>query len=106
MSHELSERRESNPNFTFQSDAVYLNDEGHQFITDQLIGWFGDQSDREGDQQTQKLVCQRLNLRRDAYHHAAGHKRSVIRPGLPIAQAEQLTKRINHSTANRSSLTE
>ncbi|MDG2381302.1 MAG: GDSL-type esterase/lipase family protein, partial [Pirellulaceae bacterium] len=106
MSHELSERRKSNPNFTFQPDAVHPNAEGHRFIAEQLIDWFGGPLNDKGDKQIRKLVDQRLKLRRDAYLAAAGHKRPGIRSGLPVKQAEQeaekLTQRMNQDSVNTS----
>lgn len=41
MAREVVKRRESDPDFTFQPDAVHPNVEGHWFVPRQLIGWFG-----------------------------------------------------------------
>ena len=35
------------------------------------------------------MVQQRVNLLRDAYVSAAGHKRPGVAAGLPLAEAEQ-----------------
>ena len=40
------------------------------------------------------LVRQRLELRRDAYLSAAGHKRPGIRAGIPVDEAEKQAQRL------------
>ena len=102
MSHELLERRKSNPDFTFQPDAVHPNPEGHRFIAEKLIAWFGGALPDKSDTQIKKLVTQRLKLRRDAYLAGAGHKRPGISAGLPIAQAEQEAEKITKHIQDRS----
>ena len=106
MTREVAERRKSNADFTFQPDAVHPNAEGHWFIAQQLIRAFGDPdaADAKSPQQmlavrgipneVLKLVKERLNLLRDAYLGAAGHKRPGIRPGLPIEQAKERARKI------------
>ncbi len=42
MTAELARRRQADPGFTFQPDAVHPDDEGHWFMARQLIRWFGD----------------------------------------------------------------
>lgn len=105
MTAEVARRRQSDPAFTFQPDAVHPNDAGHAFMARQLISWFDDSlptSDEVptlfakypplDDEPKRKtfldLTKKRLILLRDAYVAAAGHKRPGVAAGLPIAEAE------------------
>jgi len=106
MAREVARQRESNPGFTFQPDAVHPSVQGHWFIAGELIRWFGDADAAEADSPQKMLaagqisedvlpaVRQRLNILRDAYVGAAGHKRPGVRRGLPIADAEQHAGRL------------
>ncbi len=110
MNEAVAQRRAADPGFTFQPDAVHPNEQGHWYIASQLIGWCGDQqtmalnspqemlASHGRDAALLSLVEKRINVLRDAYVGAAGHKRPGIAPGLPIdeaeAQAKQLTARI------------
>lgn len=101
MTSEVAKRRKTDPDFTFQPDAVHPNAEGHWFITGQLIRWFGDEAAGAADSPEKllaasgistdalELVQQRVSVLRDAYVAAAGHKRPGIQPGLPIPEAEE-----------------
>ena len=106
MAREVAGRRESDPDFTFQPDAVHPNTEGHGFMAQQLVRWFGDERAADAQSPPEMLaagevpeevlqqVRQRLNLRRDAYLNAAGHKRPGIKAGLPIEEAEQQIRQL------------
>ncbi|MDZ7617397.1 MAG: SGNH/GDSL hydrolase family protein [Patescibacteria group bacterium] len=99
MTAELARRRQSEPDFTFQPDAVHPNDEGHWFMARQLIRWFGDAEAAEAlspeamlearriSPDAMKSIRQRMALLRDAYLGAAGHLRPGIRAGLPVPEA-------------------
>ena len=101
MTAELAARRQTDPDFTFQPDAVHPNAEGHWFMARQLIRWFGDEkaasvasveqmlAQRGISPDAVKLLQQRLGVLRDAYVAAAGHKRPGIRAGLPVSEARQ-----------------
>lgn len=101
MAQEVSKRRETNPEFTFQRDAVHPDTAGHWFMAQQLMGWCGDER-AVGFESPQAMltaygipetaleeVRRRTNLRRDAYLSAAGHQRPGIKAGFPIAEAER-----------------
>lgn len=104
MTREVQRRRESDPKFTFQPDGVHPNDEGHWFVAQQLIRYFGDEAITSvatpqamlASQQTPdslfSLVQQRVNVLRDAYVSAAGHKRPGVAAGRPLPEAEAMAK--------------
>ena len=108
---------ESEPEFTFQPDAVHPNTDGHWFMARQLIRWFSDERATDADspqnmltsgeipEAVLPLVRQRLDLRRNAYLSAAGHKRPGIRPGETVESAERkaqfLTTKIEDLSAER-----
>jgi len=101
MTREVAKRRMADPQFTFQPDGVHPNDEGHWFVARQLIAWFGDGKAASAatpkdmlalqgvTEEVLPLVQQRVNVLRDAYVSAAGHKRPGVAKGLPVAEAEK-----------------
>jgi lysophospholipase L1-like esterase len=110
MTQEVAKRRRTDPKFTFQPDGVHPNEAGQWYVASQLIRWFGDEKSAAADSaqdmlkslgappELLPLVQQRINLLRDSYVGAAGHKRPGIKPGLPVTEAEkqaaELTARI------------
>ncbi len=110
MTREVANRRAADPSFTFQPDGVHPNEAGQWFVARQLMNWFGDDKSAAAatpndmlaslgmSAEVLKLVQQRVDLLRDAYVAAAGHKRPGVAKGLPVAeaerQAEELTERI------------
>jgi len=101
MTTEVTRRRQTTADFTFQPDAVHPNAEGHWFMARQLIRWFGDEEAARAESpekmladggvspEAMKLVQQRMAILRDAYVAAAGHKRPGVRAGLPVPDAQQ-----------------
>ena len=112
MADELKRCRELDHGFTFQPDAVHPNSAGHWFMARQLIRWFSDQdaakaespqhmlADRKMPKTALRAIRDRLQLRRDAYLSAAGHKRPGIKAGLPIDEAEQKAEQITARLAD------
>ncbi|MCH5376846.1 MAG: SGNH/GDSL hydrolase family protein [Planctomycetes bacterium] len=106
MTDEVNRRRQDDPDFTFQPDAVHPNSDGHWFMARQLIRWFGDEKAAGAESpeamlaasgvspDAMKLIQQRMSLLRDAYVAAAGHLRPGIRPGLPVAEAQQKAREL------------
>ncbi|MBC8113912.1 MAG: SGNH/GDSL hydrolase family protein [Candidatus Saccharimonas sp.] len=106
MTREVLKRREADPKFTFQPDGVHPNDEGHWFVAQQVIRYFGDESvsaaatpqamlaAKQVPESLFPLVQQRVNVLRDAYVSAAGHKRPGVAAGLPIPEAEAKAKEL------------
>jgi hypothetical protein len=100
MTHGVMERRAHDSKFTFQPDGVHPNNEGHWFIAQQLIRWFGDSdaamatapddmlAAKKVPRETLALVEERVRVLRDAYVFAAGHKRPGVAVGLPVPEAE------------------
>lgn len=99
MSAELAIRRQANADYTFQPDSVHPNDDGHLFIAQQLIQWFGGDRADAWDRSLTSLVGQRMQLLRDSYLFTAGHKRPGVKRGLPPAwaksRAAEVTEQIN-----------
>lgn len=100
MSKALQAQRKLDADFTFQPDAVHPNADGHWCMARELIGWFGDDQAAAAEtfdemlklktvaKEDYALMHQRLNLRRNAYVSAAGHKRPGVGAGLPLDEAE------------------
>ncbi|MBI3863900.1 MAG: exo-alpha-sialidase [Planctomycetia bacterium] len=107
MTREVARRRATDPDFTFQPDGVHPNEAGQWFVARQLIRWFGDERSAAAETPGEMLkslgapaellptVVQRVNLLRDSYVGAAGHKRPGIAPGLPVSEAEKKAEELS-----------
>jgi lysophospholipase L1-like esterase len=107
MTAEVARRRQSDPKFTLQPDGVHPNDAGHWFVATRLIAVLGDAAAASAESpqamlrqaglpvELLPLVTERMQIRRDAYVGAAGHKRPGVAKGLPIPEAEQAAARLN-----------
>ncbi len=114
MSSELQKRRNENPDFTFQPDAVHPNTEGHWFIAKTIIEELGESraskwnnaSDMLNECNITKnqfiLIQQRMRVLRDSFLSTAGHKRPGVAQGLPLEealkQASELTSKMSSAT--------
>jgi lysophospholipase L1-like esterase len=99
MTREVRERRADDPKFTYQPDGVHPNNEGHWFIAQQLIRWFGDEeaarakspvdmlAAKKLPREVLGLVDERMRILKDAYVSAAGHKRPGVAAGPPVPEA-------------------
>ncbi|MEK6260228.1 MAG: SGNH/GDSL hydrolase family protein [Planctomycetota bacterium] len=106
MTREVLKRREADPKFTFQPDGVHPNDEGHWFVAQQVIRYFGDESvsatatpqamlaAKQVPESLFPLVQQRVHVLRDAYVSAAGHKRPGVAAGLSVPEAEEKAREL------------
>ncbi|MEK0447038.1 MAG: hypothetical protein RLZZ399_2359 [Verrucomicrobiota bacterium] len=100
MKNEVLRRRETEPNFTMAPDGVHPSEEGHWLMARQVLGWLGDKEASQSPSlqalmearhvapQVGTLVRQRVQLTRDSYVHAAGHKRPGVAKGLPLEEAQ------------------
>lgn len=107
MTQEVRQRREADPQFTFQPDGVHPNDEGHWCVAQQLIRWFGDEAAasattpqamlalKQVPESVFPLVNQRVAVLRDANVATAGHKRPGVGVGLPLPEAEARAKELS-----------
>lgn len=107
MTSEVARRRQTDPKFTFQPDGVHPNDAGHWFLATRLIAALGDEAAASAESpqamvrqaglpvELLPLVTERMQIRRDAYVSAAGHKRPGVAKGLPIAEAEQAAAKLS-----------
>jgi hypothetical protein len=111
MTAEVARRRETDPEFTFQRDAVHPGPEGHWFMAAQLIRWFGDAKSADAESpeamleaksinpKVMELVQEKMTVLRNAYVSGAGHKRPGVRAGLPVDQAEEKAKELTSQIA-------
>lgn len=117
MSRELAKRREEDPAFTFQPDAVHPNAAGHWFMAQQLIRACSPPGTeiapsaeamvraKGASPKVLELIDKRMQVLRNAYLSAAGHKRPGIAAGLPVegahARADQLASQIDGMVAGK-----
>jgi len=111
MTDEVRRHRLTDTQFTFQPDGVHPDEAGHWFIASQLILWLGDSeasqaaspaamlAAKKASPELLPLVQRRVEVLRDAYVGAAGHKRPGIAAGLPVAEAEAEADRITRAIA-------
>ncbi len=103
---ELAQRRQMDPEFTFQPDAIHPSAEGHWFMARQMIRWFDDAEAADApspeamleaqgvEPGVMKLVEQRMSILRNAHLAAAGHTRPGIPAGLPLPEAYKEAREI------------
>jgi hypothetical protein len=112
----LAEERKKQPNFVLAEDGVHMNAQGHWLAAQQiLLAWGAPQSEITGAKTADdlfrgfpqgeavwKLCQQRQRLLKDAWLTEVGHRRPGMKPGLPLAEAQQkaedLTEQIRRST--------
>ncbi|MFO0940590.1 MAG: SGNH/GDSL hydrolase family protein [Pirellulales bacterium] len=110
MTSEILNQRKSVEQFSLQPDAVHPSKEGHWCIAKHLImelgGKLADDSSADAMLKAAKipaeiegLMQKRVEVIRNAYVSAAGHKRPGVATGLPIDQAwvkaDELSAEIN-----------
>jgi len=113
MTNALAQKRKTDSEFTFQPDAVHPNMDGYWFVASKLIRWFGD-DDAANSKSPEAMmhkrgltpekfdaVRERMELRRNAYVGAAGHKRPGVKAGLPIEKAEEQAKALTEEIESR-----
>lgn len=88
MSAALKQRKQQDPDFTFQPDSVHPNAEGHAFMAGELMRWFGASKEDAPSDSLVKVVDERMRLLRSSYLFTAGHKRPGVQRGLPVAWAK------------------
>ncbi|SHJ18886.1 Lysophospholipase L1 [Rubritalea squalenifaciens DSM 18772] len=108
MTKSIMEKRKDAPKYTVQKDAVHPNTEGHWFMTQPILSWFGDlgAAQQASIQEVlslhrlpasiAKLTLKRMKIKRDAWLTYTGHERPGIPKGMPLEQAEQEAKKITH----------
>ena len=103
MKRALEERRKTDPSFAFAADAVHPGPEGHAVIAKAAIEAFGDEKPDLAPRLEAYLpeVTKRMEILRDAYLAAAGHKRPGMKPGLSVAEAEAKGRLITDSLRDR-----
>jgi lysophospholipase L1-like esterase len=106
MKQAVLERRKDDPNFTFASDGVHPNSDGHQVIAQAIAKAWDLPVERldaeEGSVRTKlyELVSKRQHILKHAWLTKTKHTRPGIEPGLPMDQAEEKAKAIEASIAD------
>lgn len=107
MRAEALKRKAADPKFTFSKDGVHPNDEGHWLMAQQVLGWLGDAEaasaqslsalleGRRVPAEVATLCKQRVNVTKDSWVEAIGHKRPGVAKGLPLEKAAELAADID-----------
>ncbi len=107
MKQSLEERRKAEPNFAFAADAVHPGVDGHLAITRAVIDGLGDHELATATDLPDQLaayvpdVTKRMEILRDAYVAAAGHRRPGIKGKLAVGDAEAKARLITASLRDR-----
>jgi len=107
MKSALEERRKTDPAFAFAGDCVHPNAEGHWAIARAVIAGLGDADAAAAADLPERLsaflpdVTKRLQILRDAYLAAGGHRRPGMKAGLPVPAAEARAALITASLRDR-----
>jgi lysophospholipase L1-like esterase len=95
MKEAVQTRRDKDPKFTFASDGVHPNSDGHRVIAEAVAKeWNLDLNVNAGEkvklyQQILKLVSERQHILKHAWLSATEHTRPGIEPGVPMEQASK-----------------
>lgn len=95
MNAALTERRKTDPAFTFSNDGVHPGAEGHRLMAQPVLEAWGLKANPDGTPLHPegagilKAVQQKQALLRPAWLSHTGHQRPGIQPGLPLAEAER-----------------
>jgi lysophospholipase L1-like esterase len=101
MKEAVQLRRENDPKFTFASDGVHPNSEGHKVIAEAIAKEWdlnlseSDSQTSQIQQQVLKLVAERQKVLKHAWLSATKHTRPGIEPGLPTQQASKKVSEID-----------
>lgn len=103
MKRDLEERRKTDPSFAFAADSVHPGPEGHLAIAKAVITGLGDNGSNVAKRLEVYLpdVTKRMEILRDAYLSAAGHKRPGMKSGLSASEAEAKARLITASLRDR-----
>ena len=100
MTAEFNRRRASDPAFTFAPDGVHPEEAGHWFIAQQLIAYCGDAKAAaalSADEmlahkvEALPLLHSRMQVWRDAWLTATGHKHPLVPAGMKLEEAAAAT---------------
>ena len=102
----LAERRKANPAARFAPDGIHPDDAGHWAMIRAVAAGLGDAGMAAADTPVAVAaflpeVTSRLHLLRDAYLAATGSTRPDLPAGLPLAEAEERSRRITTSLRSR-----
>ena len=95
MNAGLTERRKTDPAFTFSNDGVHPGAEGHRLMAQPVLEAWGLKANPDGTPMHPegagilKAVQQKQALLRPARLSHTGHQRPGIQPGLPLEEAER-----------------
>ena len=101
MKHALAEQRKKDPRFAFAKDGVHIGEAGHWLIARQVLVYLGTKDvasvtnavdilgGNSHGEELLKLVRQRQDVLKNAWLNATKHKRPMMPPGLPLAEAEK-----------------
>ncbi|XZE22138.1 SGNH/GDSL hydrolase family protein [Pirellulaceae bacterium SH449] len=106
MKRAVLARRKDDPNFTFASDGVHPNSDGHQVIAQAIAKAWGlpvellHAKDDSVRAKLYELVSKRQHILKHAWLTKTKHTRPGIEIGLPMDQVEAKVKTIEVSIAN------
>jgi lysophospholipase L1-like esterase len=106
MKELLAAARTKDPKAIFAADAVHPNEAGHWAIARSLFKGLGEHTTaaKETPEHFAAFVPdvkQRMEVLRDAYLAAAGHRRPGMAPGLPLGEAESKARDLTESIRSR-----
>ena len=89
FSEYLAKRRGESKAFTLTPDGIHPNAEGHRLIGNAILKAWGIAPLEDPKLELIELVHRRSTLLHDAWLSEVGHKRPGVKPGLPLAEAQQ-----------------
>ena len=97
----VSEKRQTEPEFTMSGDGVHVNEEGHSVLAKTILrAWEIPEIDLQ-DKPLEELVHRKQSLLHDAYLSHVGHKRPGMKDGLPLDEALAKAKELDQQISDR-----
>ncbi len=101
MQNYLTQRRKTNPEFSFAKDGVHPDALGHWLMAKPVLAYLGQKDVQPAEtledaivfhpksKEVHKLISQRQQLMKDAWLTSTGHKRPEMAVGLPLEEAKK-----------------
>ncbi len=90
----LANKRKADPEYVMSPDGVHVFHEGHVVLAAAILDAWDVDDSGDIDKDLYKLVSQRHKVMHDAWLSEVGHKRPGVKPGLPLAEAEEAADKL------------
>ena len=91
----LENKRKQEPDFCPSKDGVHFNSEIHKLIGLELADSLGVDPSKKLDDRLYRAIRLRQDILRSSWLTEIGHKRPNVKPGMPLKEAQRVSRTIN-----------